>query len=106
MAPRERVNVTERDQQERDAASAAALEAAAGLSFDQQKEQVRRLNSIMLARIEAKVTGGYFADDDTILGLLSKASTIAKQWAAEERQGGGSDPNDVAALQRAARKAV
>lgn len=96
-----RINVTLADAE----AARAALEAAGALTFEQQKEEVRRLNSIMLARVGAKVVAGN-VDDDTILALLTRTSTIAKTWSTEERQAGGaSDPDDVAALQRLAKRA-
>lgn len=87
--PTRRINVTERDEQER----TLVVRYEDALTFDQQKEEVRRLNSMMLARIGAKLIARG-ADDDTILGLLAKCSTIAKQWSAEERQAGGNQSTE------------
>jgi len=96
-----RINITQRDADEK----TLVIRGEGDLSFDAQKEEVRRLNSIMLARIGAKLAGKG-ADDDVILSQLSKCSAIAKQWAAEERQAGNTgNEDDIAALQRQAKKA-
>lgn len=99
--PTKRINVTERDEQER----TLVVRSEDALTFDQQKEEVRRLNSIMLARIGAKLAARG-ADADAILQLLAKCSTIAKQWAAEERQSGNGnteEPTDAELMRRRGR---
>lgn len=88
-------------------AAKKALDAAGALSFDEQKEQVRRANSILLSRVLHKIETGIAEEGEDLTAQLAKCSSIAKQWAAEERQAGGaSDPDDVAALQRQAKKAL
>lgn len=95
-----RINVAARDEE----AARAALEAAGALMFDEQREQVRRCNSILLARVRRKIEDG--DDSDDVYAQLGKCSAVAKAWSTEGRQaGGGNDPDDIDALKRAAKRA-
>ena len=74
-----RRNVTAEDQ-------ATANELLGKLTFEEQKDAIRKANSILLARTLAKIEAG--ATDESTFNALAKASNIAKQWTQEERQGG------------------
>lgn len=89
MKPKERRNVTAEE-------TKAAVEAQAALSFEQQKDAVRRANSILLARTLAKIESG--DSSEGTINALAKCSNVAKQWTQEERQGGkgpGDDPDKL-----------
>jgi glycerol-3-phosphate dehydrogenase len=90
-----RINVTAQD-------AATLNESLGSLSFDAQKEAIRRANSILLARTLAAIEAG--AKDEATINALAKVSTIAKQWTAEERQSGGDDPSklSISELRKAA----
>lgn len=83
-----RTNVTKQDDD-------VQIEALASLSFEAQKEAIRRSNSILLSRIMASIRNSKDVTETTI-SALAKCSTIAKQWTAEERQQSGSrDPRTM-----------
>lgn len=64
------------------------------LSFDAQKEAIRRANSILLARTLAAIERGN--TDEATIGALAKCSTIAKMFLVEERHAGdGRDPTEM-----------
>jgi hypothetical protein len=89
-----RTNVTAEDQ-------AVKNDDLGKLSFDEQKEAIRRANSILLARTLSAIEAG--KTDDSTINALGKVSTIAKQWMTEERQGGkGIDYDKVPVDQLAA----
>jgi hypothetical protein len=83
-----RVKVTEQDQ-------AALLAAQSALTWAEQAECVRRLNSILISRIIRTVEDGR-TPPELIAGALVKLSDIAKKWTAEERAAGATkDPADM-----------
>jgi hypothetical protein len=87
----QRYNVTAADDKAKAEAKRKEIDALGALTFDQQKEAIRRANSVLLARTLAAVEGG--AADEATITALAKCSTIAKQWTTEERQQGGTgDP--------------
>jgi hypothetical protein len=67
-----------------------------GLSFEAQKEQIRRANSILLARTLNAIETG--AHDDATIANLAKCSNIAKQWMTEERVQQSSSPPDLSSI--------
>lgn len=79
-----RTNVTEEDRAEK-------LKAQGRLTWSEQGEESRRLNSILLRRAAAKIDAGTETPDD--IATFRQCSDTAKKWTVEERQGGsGLDP--------------
>lgn len=74
----------------------AALEEAARLTWAEQGEQVRRLNSILLSRITNDIEDGR-SEPEALAGALGRISDIAKKWSAETRANGdaGDDPTKL-----------
>lgn len=71
----------------------AKLASQGALTWEEQSEQVRRLNSILLARITAVIEDNRESDHD-VHGILLKLSDIAKKWTTEKRAG-GDDPTKL-----------
>lgn len=80
LEPKTRRNVTAEE-------TAAALELQGSLSWEEQGERVRRLNSILLERITKVIDDNRLTAID-VHGSLMKLSDIAKKWTVEKRAAG------------------
>lgn len=84
-----------------------ALDRAGALSWVEQKEQIRRANSILLSSVLAKIENGNALPEEDVVGQLQKCSNVARQWTSEERAGGGNsggeEPTDAELMKRRGR---
>jgi hypothetical protein len=78
MQPK-RTNVTAAD-------NAAAIKAAASLSWKEQAAEQERLASMLLAKLRAEIEAGAY--DRDVLERLAKLTTMTKQFLVEGRQSG------------------
>lgn len=93
-APRPaRINVTAKEAHSKKTKDGIARAAQGSLSWEEQRENIRRANSILLARAISKIDAG--SEDNETKADLARCSAIAKAWTVEERNAPDADLTNV-----------
>lgn len=88
-----RLNITDKDGIKKKARNTKQKNKLGALSWKEQAEEIRRVNSLRLGRVISKIDAGI--DDEKDRAEFDRCSDTAKKWTVEERNTLETDPTKL-----------